>query len=416
MTGYANFRLETFCIQRSTGEILWRKAAPANRIEKVHQVGSPASSTCCTDGERVYVYFGSYGLICYDFTGKQLWQRPMLMPENLYGSASSPILAGGKLIFLDDQELRSRLLALDPRTGQTIWERERMGFKANWSTPMYWNNDGVEELVVYGTQYVIGYDLNDGLERWTIPGMTHEPCITPVAGEGLVFISSYCMNRNTEILGPPKWADLVEKYDKDDDGELSYEEVPEKLSILSRYDDDGEGDHPLREQFNYLDANKDGKLSGREYNRWGVLMNTYWYENAIMGIRPGDVEEAKPAEIVWKQTEGVPEVPSPLYYKGRLYTVKNGGIVTCQVAATGERKYMESLGVGGPYYGSLVAGDGKIFAAATRGVVTVFEAGDEFKILAKNKIGERVMATPALVDGVVYVRTEKALWAFGEKY
>ncbi len=111
LTGYTNFQLATFCVRRSTGEILWRKTVPANRIEDVHQVGSPASSTCCTDGERVYVYFGSYGLVCYDFKGRQLWTRPMLMPDNLYGSASSPILAGGKLIFLDDQEVRSRLMA-----------------------------------------------------------------------------------------------------------------------------------------------------------------------------------------------------------------------------------------------------------------------------------------------------------------
>ena len=307
-------------------------------------------------------------------------------------------------------------MALDPKTGKTIWERERIGFKANWSTPMFWKNGEVDEVVVYGTMYVIGYDLKDGLERWTVAGITHEPCITPVAGEGLVFISSYCMNRNKEITGPPKWEDLVKEYDKDEDGELSFAEVPEKLSILSRYDDDGEGDHPLREQFNFLDVSGDGKLSGREYNRWHVLMNTYWYENAIMAIRPGNIEEAKSAEIVWKQTEGVPEVPSPLYYQGRVYTVKNGGIVTCQVAATGERKYSESLGTGGPYYASLVAGDGKIYAAATRGgVVTVFEAGDEFKVLGVNKIGERIMATPALVDSVVYVRTEKALYAFGKK-
>ena len=415
LTGYAGGKLETICVERSIGKILWRKSAPARQIERVHQIGSPASSTCTTDGERVFVYFGSYGLLCYDFEGNKLWEKTLPLPQNKYGTASSPILARDKLIFLDDQEQWSRLFAMDPKTGQIIWEKERIGFMSNWSTPMYWNNQGVDELVVYGQFYCVAYDLQDGLERWTIPGMTHEPCITPVAGEGLVFISSYCMNNNNEIIGPPKWDELIEKYDKDKDGELSFEEVPPKLSILSRYDADGEGNHPLREQFTFLDANRDRKLNMREYHRWQVMIDSYWYENAIMAIQPGKVGDEKGAQIVWKQTEGVPEVPSPLYYQGRVYTVKNGGVVTCQVAKTGERKYQEKLDVGGPYYASLVAGDGKIYAAATRGVVTVYEAGDSLKILAKNNLRERVMATPALVDGKIYVRTEKNLYAFGEK-
>ncbi|MCP4708491.1 MAG: PQQ-binding-like beta-propeller repeat protein [Planctomycetes bacterium] len=58
---------------------------------------------------------------------------------------------------------------------------------------------------------------------------------------------------------------------------------------------------------------------------------------------------------------------------------------------------------------------GRIYAGAGGGVGTVLEAGDEFKILGMNKIGERIMATPALVDGVVYVRTEKSLYAFGKQ-
>ncbi|KPK74297.1 MAG: hypothetical protein AMJ79_14535 [Phycisphaerae bacterium SM23_30] len=415
LTGYADGKLETICVDRAAGEILWRKPGPARQIERTHQVGSPASSTCVTDGRRVYVYFGSYGLLCYDFQGAEVWKKPLPLPDNFYGTASSPILAGEVLILLDDQEQKSRLLALDPQTGQTLWDKERIGFKSNWSTPMFWNNQGVDEVVVYGQMYMVGYDLKDGLERWTIPGMTHEPCITPVAGEGLVFISSYNMSKNAEVIGPPKWAELIDKYDKDKNGELAYEEVPPKLSILSRYDADGEGDHPLREQFGFLDVNHDQKLSRQEYHRWQVLLDSYWYENAIMAIRPGKVGVGQGAQVVWKQTLGVPEVPSPLYYQGRVYTVKDGGIVTCQAARTGERKYMEKLGAGGPYYASLVAGDGKIYAAAARGVVTVYEAGDDFKVLAQNNLRERIMATPALVEGKIYLRTDKNLWAFGEK-
>jgi outer membrane protein assembly factor BamB len=88
-------------------------------------------------------------------------------------------------------------------------------------------------------------------------------------------------------------------------------------------------------------------------------------------------------------------------------------MITCLDGKTGEEKYRARLGAGGPYYASLVAGDGKIFASSVRGVVTTFEAGDELKILAHNDVKERISATPALLNGKIYVRTDKHLFAFG---
>src|SRR5687767_10426605 len=73
-------KLETICLDRANGEILWRRVAPAEKIERVYKVNSPASSTPATDGERVVAYFGSYGLLCYDFAGKELWKRPLGSP------------------------------------------------------------------------------------------------------------------------------------------------------------------------------------------------------------------------------------------------------------------------------------------------------------------------------------------------
>jgi outer membrane protein assembly factor BamB len=128
-------------------------------------------------------------------------------------------------------------------------------------------------------------------------------------------------------------------------------------------------------------------------------------------VRPGSRE--KGAELVWNNRSAVPEVPSPLYYKGRVYTIMDGGIALCLDAATGEQKYKERIGASGPYYASPVVGDGKIYVASARGVVSVYETGDTLKVLARNDLGERIMATPALVDGKVYVRTKGHLYAFG---
>ena len=117
--------------------------------------------------------------------------------------------------------------------------------------------------------------------------------------------------------------------------------------------------------------------------------------------------------IAWQHPHGVPECPSPLYYRGRVYLIKNGGIASCLDARSGEVRYQERIGARGPRYSSPVVGDGKIYAASARGVVSVYQAGDELKVLAHNDLGERIMATPALVDGRVYVRTAAHLYAFG---
>jgi outer membrane protein assembly factor BamB len=127
----------------------------------------------------------------------------------------------------------------------------------------------------------------------------------------------------------------------------------------------------------------------------------------VTAVRPG-------GEIVWSERKGVPGVPSPLYYKDRLYTFLNGGIVYCRMARTGRLVYNGRLGEPGYYYSSPVAAGDRIYIASFDGAVVVLEAGDELKVLARNKLDEAILATPALAGGTIYVRTESRLYAFGE--
>jgi len=220
------------------------------------------------------------------------------------------------------------------------------------------------------------------------------------------------MKTNTEVIGLPEWSDLVKELDTDGDGELTLAESKPKKSILSRADADGEGDHPLWGFHRFLDEDRNGKVTGTEWQKIVRWVGSFPQQNAILAVKPPPAG-SKVAEIVWKYEKGVPEVPSPLYYDRHVYSVKNGGMITCLDSKTGEERYRSRLGAGGPYYASLVAGDGKIFASSGRGVVTVFEAGARLKIIAHNDLKERISATPALLDGQVHVRTEKHLYAFG---
>src|SRR5262249_52986276 len=124
----------------------------------------------------------------------------------------------------------------------------------------------------------------------------------------------------------------------------------------------------------------------------------------------GDVTKT---HVAWKEKRSLPEVPSPLYYQGRLYLVKNGGILSSIRAKTGKLVYRKRLGATGLYHSSPVGGDGKVYIASIEGKVVVLKAGDQFKVLARNDLGEEITATPALVDGKIYLRTEGHLYAFG---
>ena len=124
----ANKQLATLCIDQRTGKILWRRAVAPQTIEKTHEISSPAGSTPVTDGERLYVYFGSYGLIAYDRDGNTLWEKRFPDPENPYGAVASPIVAGNLLI-LNHQGKDAYLLGLDRRDGRTVWKTDRSMFQ-----------------------------------------------------------------------------------------------------------------------------------------------------------------------------------------------------------------------------------------------------------------------------------------------
>jgi len=349
-----NNQLATLCIDRSTGKVLWRQIVEAKKIEEVHEISSPAGSTPATDGERVYVYFGSYGLVCYSMDGKLQWERRLPLPENPYGAVSSPIVAGDFLVF-NHQGKDAYLLAVNRRNGRTIWKTDRSLFQFGWSTPVHWRHDGIDEIVVLGgdfkpNQRLMAYNLSDGAERWWVGGLP--PCgkSTPVIGDGLLFMAL------PDIILEPQ----MEKSN------------PEQAA-----------------QFY---ANNSAR---------------------VMAIRPGSKGELSRANIVWSEKRGVPGVPSPLHYKGYLYTFKNGGIVFCRAAKTGELVYSGRLGALGYYYSSPVAADNKIYIASANGVVVVLDAGEQLKILATNELDGAILATPAIVDGNIYVRTEAHLYAFG---
>lgn len=399
VTGFENGKLETLCLDRRDGKVLWRVAAPAEKIEPVHRIGSPASTTPATDGERVFVYFGSFGLLAYDLAGRELWRKPLPIPMIEFGSGSSPILAGDLIVLLCDQDLDSFLLTVDRRNGQTIWKTARPEFRRSFSTPYLWRHDGVEEIVVTGTVWLKAYDLKDGHERWKMRGLARVANASPTSGDGLLFASSWNIGGDArDHLTLPSLVEFTAANDRDQNGKFAKEEFPAG---------------PLRDRFTQIDLDKDGFVTPDE---WRISEEIFAKaENALFAVRPGGRGDITATHLAWKQTRGLPYVPSALFYGGRVYVVKNGGLASCYDAKTGRTLYQEErLGALGDYYSSPVGADGKVYFTSQQGVVTVIQAGDVFHVLARNELAEQVMATPAIVDGTLYFRTAGYLWAFGQ--
>jgi outer membrane protein assembly factor BamB len=148
----ANKQLVTVCVDRPTGKIRWRRSVAPAKIEAVHAISSPAAATPATDDERVYVYFGSYGLVCYDLDGKAMWERRLPVADNPYGASASPIVAG-EFVVLNHQGKDAYLLGVDRRSGRTVWKTDRSLFQYGWSTPVHWQHDAVDEIVVLGGDF-----------------------------------------------------------------------------------------------------------------------------------------------------------------------------------------------------------------------------------------------------------------------
>jgi outer membrane protein assembly factor BamB len=185
-------RWTLYDIEFQTGKIRWeREIRAAVPPQPVHQKNSYASETPVTDGERVYVYLGYVGLFAFDMKGTPVWSKPLDAPtmRTGWGTAASPVLHNGRLYIVNDNEDRSFIAAFDARTGAQVWRTDREGEGSNWSTPYVWQNEQRTEIVTTGTRKVRSYDTNGSL-LWELAGMTSIHAVTPVAGHGLLFVSS----------------------------------------------------------------------------------------------------------------------------------------------------------------------------------------------------------------------------------
>jgi outer membrane protein assembly factor BamB len=397
VTTFEEDKLATVALDRATGREKWRQIAPATRLEAFHPTGSPAAASVASDGQRVYAFFGSYGLLCYDTAGKLLWSKPLGPFQDEFGSASSPVLAGDRLLLNEDHDVNSFLLCLDAATGETRWQTRRDGFTRSYATPIVRRIGGREQVIVAGALQLVAYDLADGRQLWSVDGLARIVNTTPVYEGGRLYVSTWSPGGDTEArIGMEPWDVAVKQWDVNKDGKLARNEVDNK---------------DVQDRFFRIDLNQDKSLDRDEWIKYARVFELA--RNSLMAIQLDDQSPTSPT-IAWQHDKGLPYVPSPLVYRDVLYLIKDGGILTAIDIRSGKVAKTGRVKAASGYYASPAAGDGKIYLAGERGGLTVLKAGAAWEQLSTLELAERIVASPVIDAGRIYIRSEAALYCFGQ--
>jgi outer membrane protein assembly factor BamB len=324
------YKFVVLCFDRATGKPLWEKVA-AEKVphEGHHNTHSYAGGSPTTDGERLYVAFGSFGIYCYDLDGNLKWSRDLgrIQSRLGWGEAVTPVVHGDNLLLNWDQEVDSALYCLDAKTGETRWRAAR-DERTSWNTPLVVEHGGRTQVILNGFTRVRSHDLKTGEVIWTCPGTTVNPIPSPLrVGESVVLMGGY------------------------------------KGSVAVSVPLDSKGELPV-------------------------------------------------GKTLWRHTRGTPYVPSPARVGDRLYmTEGNAALLTVLDAKTGKPVIdRERLPGVTSFYGSPVFAGGRVYLVDRQGTGLVFKPGDELELLATNKPGDNVDASPAAVGKQLFVRGEKFLW------
>jgi outer membrane protein assembly factor BamB len=352
--------LNLICLNRKDGKVRWQKQV-ATGDRKTDQGNNMASPSPVTDGKRVIIMFGTGDLAAFDFSGKELWSRNLGKEYGkftimwLYGS--SPLLYQGKLYV--------QVLQTDKVTyPQSI--------------------DGKSER----DSYLLCLDPADGKNIWRqirktdAFGESMEAYTTPVPYEGKKRSEIVVVGGNYVTGHDPKTGEELWRC-----GGLNLKSANWMRTVSSAV---------TSEDFIYATSPKREPLIAIKAGGSGVITDTH---------------------IAWKLTEHSPDVCTPLYYQKKLFVLDGDKqVLTCLDPVTGAVKWQGNLGVRETFRASPTGADGKIYCISMRSTAVVLEAGDEFKILATNRIDEKHdHSSIAVSNGELFIRTAQNLYCIGKK-
>lgn len=399
VTAVEGEKLFTIALSTETGKELWRQESPRPRKEHFQKTNSPASPSPASDGQRVYVFFGDFGLLAYTVEGKPVWQMPLGPFNNPNGHGSSPIVADGTVVLICDQDTNSYLLAADAKTGKVKYKIERPEVTRGYGVPaLYRPKQGPVEMIIPGAYITVAYNFATGEKLWWFGGMSWQSKSPPILIDGIMYQSSWETGGDGPMPEVPEFDQVQAAHDKDNNGKL---DATEALA----YGIKAGG-------FTSADLDHDGFIDSREWGFYRMLKQT---RNALVAAKPGGRGDVSNSHVLWRYSKSLPNTAAPLHYAGALWIVKDGGVLTTLNPKTGDViKQGRLTGALEQYWASPVAGDGKVYIISAAGKVVVLKGAGEWEILAMNELDDEVFATPAIVNGRIYLRTRSSLYCFAQ--
>jgi hypothetical protein len=177
------------CLDKDTGDLLWKKEIKNTREETVHRMNTWATPTPATEGDRVVAFFGPAGLHCFDLEGQKLWEVDLGDFPGSWGVAASPVIIDGIVLQNCDSTGPSRLVAISMASGKVVWETKRETKpRGGWSTPIVISVQGKRQIVLNGEFGARGYSFADGKELWFCKSFNGRGSPVPFYDGKLVFV------------------------------------------------------------------------------------------------------------------------------------------------------------------------------------------------------------------------------------
>ena len=408
-----------YAFDAASGRFEWGKQWDMGDATKVHKTNSLAATTPASDGKRVYFYHAYVGMVALDAKdGDVEWHREMPVPYYIFdwGPAMSPVLYKDKVLFVQDDDLNAAFYALDAKSGKLLWKDDRTDQAVNYSHPVVAKGSQGDEIVVGGTGMLIGYDPDNGKRLWHARTLLRNIKTTPVSFGDRIYVSLQSGGIANQWLQSADAKGTEVGRGGNGDGKLSKAEMQAmvgKRKIPEAF---------FKRTFDKGDLNKDGVLEGieldkaflSESNFAGAKFDTPSEkagDQSIHAVRAGGRGDVTKTHVLWMHNPSqIDHIVSPLVVDGRMLLVKGGGIATGFEIAGGKKLWgPKRINNTCEYFASPIYADGKIYIAGENGYMVVLKSSDKLEILAKNDMGGSIVATPAISDGSLVVRTRSKL-------
>jgi len=358
----ASNRRGVLCFDRQTGALLWQSGVTWTEKEATSDENPPCTPSPVTDGRRVVAWFGSVGVYCYDFTGRELWHRDLGRQMHQWGYASSPVLYRNLCFLNFGPGDRSFVIALDKKTGRTVWKAD---------IPVIPSTVNRQELG--GPDPSVGAAAAVKLSE--IAGSWATPLIVPAAGhEELVVALPLSLMAFAPLTGQSLWN---------------------------------------------CDGPNIGAYSSPFHGEGFVGYAGGGFRNILMVVQPGGHGDVTKTKRPWFQSlaNSQSHLGAGVIFQGHIYLVNTAGISECFDLESGKTIWTERLpstgGASGSYSSPVLVGD-RLYVPNRNADVFVLKAAPKFELLAVNSIGgEPMNASLAVSNGDIFIRTAKSLWCVG---